>query len=220
MTGDGLASGFGYFFNDEADTIIITPDSENCSFDFDYYLSGTSYSVKTEHGEEIYFTDNDSVEMECDGDYVITAIYDENNYSTSWYYYSISGNAEGTIGVSQNESGYTIVSGDNLNGLKLTVKGNSGEIVREIDTDENSVLIKEDDGVVVLYADIDHNGTFETNLDKISDADDSVDFSADDEETNIVIGFIKDNMLYIGIGAFIVVVAVVVVVAVAKKKRN
>jgi len=220
LTGDGLASGFGYFFNDEADTIIITPDSGDYSFDFDYYLSGTSYSVKTEHGEEISFTDNDSVEMECDGDYVITAIYDENNYSTSWYYYSISGNTEGTIGVSQNESGYTIVSGDNLNGLKLTVKGNFGEIVREINTDENSVLIKEDDGVVVLYADIDNNGSFETNLDKLNDTDDSGDSSTDDEETNIVIGFIKDNMLYIGIGVLIVVMVVVVVVAVAKKKRN
>lgn len=220
LTGEGLSAGFGYFFNDEADTIIITPDSEDSSLDFDYYLSGTSYSVKAEHGEEISFMDNDSVEVECDGDYVITAIYDENNYSAPWYYYSVSGNTEGSIGVSQDESGYTIVSGDNLIGLKLTVKGDSGEIVREINTDENSVLIKEKDGVVVLYADINNDGTYETNLDKIIDVDDSVDSSTDDEETTMVAGFIKDKLLCIGAGALIIVVTVVVFAVVGKKKRN
>lgn len=63
-----------------------------------------------------------------------------------------------------------------------------------------------------------NNGTYETNLDKIVDANDSDDYSTDDEKTNMVIGFIKNNLLYIVVGAIIVVVTAVVVVAVGKKK--
>lgn len=220
LTGDGIASGFGYFFNDEVDAIIVTSDSEDSSFDFDYYLFGTSYSVKAEDGEEVTFLGDDSVEMDCNGAYTITAIYDENNYSTPWYYYSVVGNTDGTIGVSQDESGYMIVTGDDLNGLKLTVRGDSGELVREIDTDENSVLIKEDAGVIVLYADTDNNGTYETNIDKIDSVDDSTNPSDKDDEQDSVGEFFKDNLLYIGVGTFVIVLIAVIIVIVVKRKKN
>ncbi len=217
LTGDGVSTGFGYILPEEAEELYIVPDSGAEALDLSYQYSGVLYSIKTQSGENVSFSESNSVEMECNGEYTLTATYDNGKYSTSWYYYSISGTTDGEIGLSQDSDGYTIISGDTLTGVKLTVKGASGEVVRSIDTTEDSLLIKDDNGTIVLYADVDNNGTFETNLDKVDDSDDSA--TQDDEQTNKIGEFLNKYIVFVCVGVVFVVLAIIVIIVVVKKRK-
>lgn len=219
LTGDGISKGFGYFLPEDVTELTAIPGSENEVLDLEYQYPGILYTAKAKKGKSVLFSENNSVEMECDGEYLLTAVYDEGKYSGPWYYYSISGSTDSKIGLSQDKDGYTIVSGGKLNGVELTVKGKSDVIVRKIETVEESILIKSEDGAIVLYADTDDNGTFETNLNNITN--DKESSNNDNEEESVLDELSGKYIVWIGIGAGVIfVILVIVIIVMVKKKHN
>lgn len=191
INADGTASGIGYFIPETVTGFTVVPDGGTGTLDVNYTYPDASYSVSSQSGESVSFSEDNSVVMDCNGEYTVTAVYNEYNYATPWYYYSITGMTDGSIGLSQDADGYTIISCEDLDGVELTVRGHSGEAVQEINTDEDEVLVKDENGEIALYVDTDDDGTFETLLqsEEIQLGDVNGDGDVDIFDANLVVGY-------------------------------
>ena len=165
LLGNSKSSGFGYILADDTEEVVVELQDKAAEIDFQYETNEVTMATKAESGELVTFVDNGSVSMKCDGSYKLSAIYNEGYYSSLWYYYSIEGENSPNIGLSQDEDGYVIVNGDNLDNIKITVKNLEEEQTKIISTESKSLLLKDDGNKLTVYIDSDGNGTFDMKLD-------------------------------------------------------
>ena len=166
LLGAGTPNGFGYAFKGGVDEITVLPDpsGENKKLDYRYEFRDVSLSAAAENAESVVFSENRSVELTGSGRYSLAATYNEGCYSSDWYYYEISGSTPGRICLSQNDDGYTVISGDELKNITLTLRGNSSELSERFSTEYPSVLVTEKNQTLFLLADSDEDGTYETRI--------------------------------------------------------
>lgn len=218
LTGDGYSKGFGYFIPDGVKDVCVSPEAGDGALDMTYQYSGILYGAKAQNSKSVSFTNDKRVELDCNGEYVLTAIYNESKYATPWYSYTVSGLADGKVSLSLDKEGYTVISGENLDGVKLTVKGKNGEESCEIKTSEDRVMIKDENGRLALYADTDDDGTFEAGIDTTGASNKN---PSGGNQQGVKTKLFSNNMLGFGIGIAVIVVALIsAIVIVIKKKRK
>ena len=236
LCGEGTSSAFGYLFSEDVVELNIVPETGNSAIDLTYTFDGVSYIVQTQTGKQVFLSENKNVSVECNGAYSLTAMYDEGEYSSDWYYYCIEGICDGTISISQNEQGYTIISGDDLENVNLTVKSENNTLSKSFTTDKNSVMITNQGNTVAILLDSDSNGTYETDLNEYlktqesetdkEHADKNNNYTEDNspaKENNIALFDTLKNMtnetLIIAGASIAGVILLVIICVIVKKKR-
>lgn len=163
LSGFGDGDKIGYAFKHLVNLKIV-PEGNVGELDLSYEQEDVYYSVQTDTGESVVFAGEDSATLICNGDYVLSAVYNEGAYASPWYSYTVEGDCSGSISFSQDKEGYSIVSGDDLTNVVITAKGHKGTQTLTFTTNEDSVLIKNSGNTIVLFADKDNNGTYETQV--------------------------------------------------------
>ena len=211
VSSSGQVNNIGYAFLN-ANMVEIVPDISGETVDLKYELPGVSYVVQAESGEAIVFSDDDSATLTCDGKYVLSAIYNEGEYASPWYCYTVEGSCSGTVSLTQDAEGYCIVTGEDLANISLTVKGHNSSQTIDFSTDEDSVLIKNAGDQIVLLVDTDENGTYETPIE--NDVSDKVQEKTPPGDDTVIIIIV---LVLVGI---LVVVSLLATLVFAIKKQT
>jgi hypothetical protein len=141
--------------------VLAFPDAEDTSVDLTYCFGDVSYSAQA---EQVRFREDRSVTVSGDGSYFLNAVYNEGEYASCWYGYTVEGTCQGDVSLYQNADGYTIVEGENLDGIRITVENRDKEVSEVVQTQEDSILITNDGEELLLLCDPDHDGIYDTNV--------------------------------------------------------
>ena len=149
----------------DEDLYIVETQNENDQLDTSMYFGDSYLSAKTENGGKAVFENKKKIKLtNASGKkYKVSMTVNEEYTAMPWYTVEAAG--EGTKDVQvENTSEGTVISGDNLNNLK--VKGNNIDETVELNagTDKGKVLISANADKTKMKASIDNdgNGTYET----------------------------------------------------------
>ncbi len=96
-----------------------------------------------------------------DAAYTLEMVWNEGNYTESWYDFTVSGTAD-TASLQRTEDGYFLTS-DNLRGISVTAKNDDVQANLIFSTDADSVLLCEvNETTLAAKIDTDGDGTYET----------------------------------------------------------
>lgn len=96
--------------------------------------------------------------------YVLRTVFDEAYGQKNWYAFTVDG--FGNVTVAREADGSLMLSGDSLRGIRLWAKGD-GEFSKTIASDATAVRLVEEQGTLVLYADPDGDGVFDTPAEEV-----------------------------------------------------
>ena len=149
-------------------TYTITSDTESVDFSMmyqDYYLSSASNKTGS-----VYFTPEGKVSLKTDeiGNSFISLTANDGYYTLPWSTVEISGNDIQEISAEWIEDGVLITS-DNFE--NVTVIGKHDDEVKEISfsTNQDKVLIAEEDNTLIALIDTDNDGIYDTDINDMED---------------------------------------------------
>ena len=211
MNGEGYSSSFGYMIDNDFNEIIVFPEDEASGIDVEYCFDGVSLAAECESSQSVAFSEDRAITLECSGEYSLSATYNETGNASSWFNYNVQGDSSGAVRLFQDDEGYTVISGDDLGDINISVQNSSGVQSRKLSTDEKKVRISGDNALVFLI-DADNNGTFETNIDRIN--------ITEIYKTDIAISSISIVIASAAITLIILLVLVIVIIKRAAKRKK
>lgn len=134
-----------------------------------------------------------------DADYTLEMVFNEGNYTGSWYDFIVSGTAD-TASLQKTEEGYVLTS-DNLQNITVTAKNDDVQANLTFSTDADSVLLQEvDENTIAAKIDTDGDGVYETKLSTGSESSVYGDLNGDGSVNALDAALILQYAAYSGAG--------------------
>lgn len=127
-----------------------------------YYMAAASDAAGS-----VEFLPDGSVRFKGDtvANYTLQLVADDGYHTLPWYDIVIDGNHASNVSAGWATDGLKI-SGDNLNNITIKASNDSETVELELDTSYTDVIVKNNNGALGAYVDTDHDGNYETPVDK------------------------------------------------------
>ncbi len=149
----------------ESYAIETSEDSINFSVAYENYFEAANVSSTG----SVTFNPNGNITIEAEEntDFYVNITVDDENYALPWYTLEITGSNSSNISTELVDDGVILASNNLVN---ITIYGSNDQETRKLifSTDEESVLVSEQENELTIWVDTDGDGEYETPLDETS----------------------------------------------------
>lgn len=161
-------------FFDGGDWYSIETENETDKLNADMYFGDSFMTVSTQSGAKAVFEDKKSVILSnySGNEYETTLTLNEEFVTLPWYTVKVKGKDSKKVKLEMKDEG-VLIEGDSLKNVTVIGKNSVGSTETNINTDNNSVLLKanDDSTKLIAYIDTNNDGDFETALDSMENSD-------------------------------------------------